>query len=220
MACFRTRFLLRLEAAVGRATFDQFIHTYIQKFKFKSITTEKFVALLAEELPTALEQVDINEWLYEPGFPDSAPPVDSRLMNEVGLQLEKLNEGILPTEADVGHWTTHQTHYFLLKAPNEMPLDDVLHIESLFSLKESNNAFLLAPFYAIAIHSGYQEILPRAEQFISEVGRIIFTGRVYRAMAQTDWARSMARPLLDRYRRRYHPLTVEYIERILSQEGL
>ncbi|HJS28735.1 MAG TPA: M1 family metallopeptidase, partial [Anaerolineales bacterium] len=201
-------FLLRLEEACGRAEFDRFIQKYIEDFRFQSITTVQFVEFLRKELPKAATEVDLDLWLGSPGFPESAPPVRSRLKDVVDRQLATYSEGIALKAQDVSGWTTHQIRYFLVKLPKEIPLPDVALLEEIFNLGSSKNAYLLVPFFAVAIQSGYEAVLPRVEQFVATVGRLIFLMPVYRALASTGWSQGQARSLFETTRSRHHPLTV------------
>jgi aminopeptidase N len=212
-------FLLRLEESFGRPEFDRFILKYIQNFRFRSITTPEFVEFLESELPGAGARVDLDLWLHSPGFPESAPPVRSRLMDEVESILARTKEGHLPDAEDVEGWTTHQIHYYLSKMPNDIPLEDVVRLEAVFRLADSNNAYLLVPYFALAIHSGYQEILPRVEEFTSRVGRLLFLIPIYRALAKAEWSRGLARGVFENSRNRHHPITVSALDKILREEG-
>ena len=54
----------------------------------------------------------------------------------------------------------------------------------------------------------------------SSYGRIAFLGRVFRALVEAEWSRELARPLFERYRETYHPITATQIENILKEAGL
>ncbi|MDQ3017226.1 MAG: M1 family aminopeptidase/hydrolase, partial [Bacteroidota bacterium] len=64
-------FLKMLERKVGRPTFDAFLRKYFSDNKFQSMTTERFVSYLKENLlvPNNV-QVNIDEWIYGPGLPE------------------------------------------------------------------------------------------------------------------------------------------------------
>ena len=62
-------------------------------------------------------------------------------------------------------------------------------------------------FYVIAIASGYQAILPRIEQFMEKIGRMLYVLPIVRAMIETDWSRGYIRPLFERVRDRHHQIT-------------
>jgi hypothetical protein len=213
-------FLNLLEAAAGRQEFDRFIQNYMQEYRFRSITTAEFENFLERELPDAARQVDLERWIHGPGFPESAPPVESRLMEEIDRSLAAYRNGTKPEAAAIADWTTHQIHYFLLKTPKEIPLEDVRYFEAAFKLNNSKNAYLLAPYFELAILSGYTGIYPRVEEFVNTVGRIVFLVRVYRALARAGWSRGSTRRLFESTSQHHHPLTVHAIETILREARL
>ena len=72
----------------------------------------------------------------------------------------------------------------------------------------------------ICINSGYQEILPRVEQFMGKIGRMLYVLPIVRAMIETDWSRDKVRPLFEQVRDRHHQITVNAIEGLLKKAGL
>lgn len=213
-------FLVLLEQSVGRQAFDQFIKKYITTYRFQSLTTEGFVAFLERELPRTGDQVDIQEWLYGTGFPDSAPAIRSTLLDDAVGRIQAYQTGKRPTGQEVANWRPGQIHLFLRMLPEQIPVDDCRYFESLFGFKESRDFDLLSAFYTIAIRSGYQDVFSNVEELVGRVGRGLYLKPLYRSMVQTEWARSLARPLFERCRGGYHSITASAIEQILAGAGV
>jgi leukotriene-A4 hydrolase len=213
-------FLTALEQVVGREMFDPFVRKYISTYHFKSLTTEEFLAFLEQELPDAISQMDIKTWIYSPGFPEDAPPIRSKLLDEVYAQIEAYNDGVLPERADISEWSSDQIHLFLRKLQPPISVQDCEYFEKLFGLKDSRNYSLQYIFLPLAIRSGYQDVLQRVEQFVAKVGRGLYLGRLFRALVETEWTRDLARPMFERFRDRHHPITIVIIEQILARHGL
>ncbi len=213
-------FLVRLERAVGRPAFDAFTRKYIAEHRFQTITTEAFVQILRRDLPQAVRQVDLDTWLYSPGLPPDAPAFESPLIDVVSNRLFDYQEGRLPRREDVADWVTAQTYLFFQYLPRQIPVDDCRALEQVFALDRTRVPHFLSHFYEISIRSEYREVLPRAEELVSTVGRSFITRPVFQAMAETEWTRPMARPLLEKVRQRLHPVTVSYMEEVLAKEGL
>ena len=57
-------------------------------------------------------------------------------------------------------------------------------------------SLFLSSFYAICIASGYEAILPRIEQFMGKIGRMLYVLPIVRAMIETDWSRGICTPLI------------------------
>ena len=213
-------FLVRLERTVGREAFHAFTRKYIAEHRFRTVTTEAFIELLKRDLPEAFRQVDVDAWLYQPGFPPDAPAFESPLIDAVSAKLFDYQEGRLPKRSEVASWVTAQTYLFLQHIPRQVPVDRCRWLEQVFALDRTRVPILLSQFYEIAIRSGYREVLPRAEELVSTVGRGVIIMPVFQAMAQTEWTRPLARALLERVRSRYHPITVSQMEEVLKKEGL
>jgi leukotriene-A4 hydrolase len=213
-------FLVRLERAVGRRAFDEFTRKYIAGHRFQTITTEAFVELLRRDLPEAARQVDLDDWLYQPGLPSDAPAFDSPLVDAVSARLFDYQEGRLPRRGDVASWVTSQTYLFLQYLPRQIPVEHCRALEEAFALDRTRVPNFLSNFFEIAIRSGYREVLPRAEELVATVGRGVIIVPVFQAIAQTAWSRSIARPLFERVRTRHHPIAVSNLAQVLEKEGL
>jgi aminopeptidase N len=90
-------FLRQLEQAVGREKFDAFLRSYFGKFRFRSITTKDFLDYLTQNLlaknPATAKKVPmklIEEWVYKPGLPESAPNQRRRSTQLLSTEWKKL----------------------------------------------------------------------------------------------------------------------------------
>lgn len=217
--CF---FLQECEYAVGRERFDAFIQKYMARFQFQSLTTEAFLDFLKAELPEVFEKVNVQQWIYEPALPGAETwhRPKSHLYDEVQRVLDDYEQGIRPTREQVQDWHRFQIFSFLQGLPARIPAEDCAYLDEILELDKKNDAGYYAFFYAICIASGYQAILPRVEQFIEEIGRMLYILRVVRAMIETDWSRGYVRPLFERVRHRHHQITIHAFEGLLKKAGL
>lgn len=213
-------FLTVLEQAAGRKRFDRFIRKYIDTFQFRSIRTEEFLEFLVKELPDVQEKVDLQQWVYEPGFPDDAPVPRSPLLDDVYAKLDAYRHGTLPEREEVAGWRPQQIEVFLKHLPRSIPVSDCIYFEAEFGLKTSRNRNNLTEYYVVAIRSGHQAVLPDVERLVGSIGRMLYLKPLYRALAETPWSRPRARALFEKYRETYHPIAVTAIDRILVQQGL
>jgi leukotriene-A4 hydrolase len=213
-------FLVQLENAVGRDTFDVFIQKYISEHAFQSLTTEEFVDYLQKQLPQALNEIDVEKWLYQPGFPESAEALDSEMYEEVEAFVTEYKNGHLPEKEQVSNWIFHQVFLFIQMLPKKIPADDCRKIEDLFDFKGSPRYAFLYEFYSLCIRSGYREMMPDIEHFLKTIGVSSRIVKVYRALAETDWSKGLSRQNFDRYKESYHPIARANIERALSEAGI
>jgi hypothetical protein len=209
-----------LEHAVGRERFDAFIQKYTSTYQFQSLTTEAFLAFLKEELPEAFEKLNIQSWVYEPGLPVKRNRPQSALYNEVQEVLAVYKAGTRPTKEQVAGWHRYQILSFLQTLPKQIPVEDCKYFEEILELEIKNDGAHYSIFYALCITSGYEEILPRIEEFISRIGRILYIAPIFRAMIATDWAKLHARRILEDVSECHHKITVHVINSLLEKAGL
>jgi aminopeptidase N len=213
-------FLTCIERTVGREVFDPFILKYMDTFRFKSITTDDFLAFLVQEIPEIENTLNFEEWIYGTGMPEDTPQFESELLGQVMAAMASFEAGVLPAVDQVEHWHPSQIDLFLRLLPGKLSADQVYEIDQLFSLHDSQNYENLASFYPLAIQSGYKRIMPRVAQLLDTIGRVKLIGPIYIALARTEWSRDQARPLFEKYRSGYHPIAERGINKILSDPGV
>jgi leukotriene-A4 hydrolase len=207
---------------VGRDRFDDFIQKYIASFPFQSLTTEAFLDFMKAELPDVFEKIDVHTWIYKPGMPDADTwhRPTSPLYDKVGQVLDQYRQGIKPSQEQVRGWYRVQIFSFLQGLPAEIPAEDCPYLEKILELEKANDAAYYSFFYTTCIASGYQAVLPRVQEYLERIGRLIFVRRIFRAMIDTEWSRPYVRPLFERVRDRHHQITVNAIEGLLKRVGL
>jgi len=218
---FKGAFLLmEFEYAVGRKRFDEFIQKYTRTYQFQSLTTEAFLEFLKSELPEVFEKVNVQEWVYEPGLPEKRHKPQSDLYDNVQEVLRAYKAGTRPTREQVTNWHRYQILSFLQALPKQIPVDDCKHLEYVLDLKNKNDAGFYSFFYATCIASEYEEILPRVEEFIGRIGRLLYLQPIFRAMIATGWAKPHARRIFENVRERHHKITAHVINKMLEEAGL
>jgi aminopeptidase N len=218
---YKGAFLIKeFEYVVGRERFDAFIRKYTSTYQFQSLTTEAFLHFLKGELPEVFEKVNIQSWIYEPGLPVKRSKPQSALYDEVQEVLATYKAGTRPTREQVAGWHRYQILSFLQALPKQIPVEDCTYLEDALDLENKNDANHYAFFFSTCIASGYQEILPRVEEFIGKYGRMLYIEPVFHAMIESQWAREHARRILESVRERHHQITVHVINKLLKEAGL
>ncbi len=215
--CF---FLKECEYAVGRERFDEFIQKYMKSFQFQSLTTEGFLDFLKTELPEVFEKVDVPTWVYKPGMPEVWHKPQSHLYDEVEKVLSDYEQGKLPTRETVKDWHRYQILSFLQELPKTTSVEDCKYLEDVLELDQRNDDYFYTYFYSLCIASGYRDVMPRVEDFVEKIGRMLYIMPIMRSMVETGWARDRARPLLERVREKHHPVTIAALEALLKKAGL
>jgi aminopeptidase N len=212
-----------LEHRVGREAFDEFLRGYFDHFAFQSLNSEDFRAYVEEHLvgvhPQALSMSEIDEWLYEPGLPDSAaaiePQSDAFTLVDTARLAWQSGETVLedlPTES----WSVHQWRHFLSGLEGSLDADTMAEVDARFGLTETQNDEILFLWLMRSIEARYEPGIERLESFLMEVGRNKFTRPLYAAMAETDWGADRAVEIYQRARPGYHPLTRQASEAALG----
>lgn len=213
-------FLNRIETQVGRETFDPFIQKYINHFQFQSISTEDFLSFLKENFPGIDGTIDIQRWVYEPGFPEDAIAIKSILMDEVFTAVKQLVNNEELDKEKITMWKSEQKILFLQSLPRTLSLEKLALLGDLFSIAKINNYSILTEYYLIAIKSGYQVVLPGVENILSSVGRMLYLKPLYRSLLEAEWSKNLVRGIFEKNKETYHPIAGAGIESIIEKEGL
>ncbi len=212
-----------LEHRVGREAFDQFLRDYFDHFAFQSLDSEEFRAYLEQQLvaehPEKLDMAEIDEWLYQPGLPDSAVAIEPKSdafervdAARLAWQSGEKTPDALPTET----WSVHQWRHFLSGLEGAVDAQGMATLDSAFELSQQQNYEILFLWLMRSIETRYEPGIERLEPFLIEVGRNKFTRPLYAALAETDWGRDWAIEIYQRARPGYHPLTRQASEAALG----
>ncbi len=211
-------FLTYLEKKAGRENFDQFLKTYFDAHKFKTITTAEFIEYLKTNLIERYDlEVNIDQWINQPGIPETIPAVHSDRFQKVDGQIKDLLDsgdvGALATD----EWTTHEWLHFIRHLPRELNPNTMKALDETFELSDSGNSEIAAAWYELAIYNGYSDvILPKIEAFLVEVGRRKFLTPIYRALKNTDQL-EMAKAIFEKAKPNYHSVSSGSIAELLGK---
>ncbi len=204
--------LLRLmEQTFGREAFDEFIRAYFERFAFRSITTAEAIEYIRKELlgryPEESRQISLDEWIFEPGLPTSAPVARSAL-------LEAVHGGI----ANAREWNTQQWLEYLQTLKQPVDRRAMKELDDEFHLTASGNYEILAEWLLLAIQSHYEPADERLYQFLMTVGRMKYLRPLYGAMKNSPEGRKKAFSIFAEAKSSYHPIARTAIERVLFFE--
>lgn len=206
-------FLYELEQKVGREEFDAFLLGYFDKFAFRSVTTEDFIAHLQDTLlkshMESLDEERIREWIFAPGLPAGAPQPKSDAFTRIEpLRAAWLNGSLASSDIDTGQWTYHQWKFFLDGMPKQLSEEQMLDLDETFGLTASGNNEVAFSWLRIAIRNDYAPAMERLENFLVSIGRNKFLMPLYQDLMDNGKAEFAAR-VFEQARPGYHPLTVK-----------
>ncbi len=216
-------FLCALERAAGRDRFDAFLRHYLRTWRFCSITTDQFLETASKELGDLLDSVDAHAWLEGEGVPSTAPIPRSRRLDDVSVHVKRFTasaseamEDCVPEAAAVGDWSVSEWQLFLERLPRPLPRGVCAILDERFPLTDVANPEILFTWLALAIRSGYVDVLPRVERALGEVGRMKFLKPLYQALVSTEATKFDAVRIYDRYRATYHPIAQQVLDGVMA----
>jgi hypothetical protein len=214
-------FLRHLEEVFGRERFDAFLKGYFNHFAFQSITTAEFAAYLKKNLldanPAQAAQVPLDEWLYEPGVPRSAPKLASEAMAKVEQQAQEWLSGkSLAADLPARAWSTQEWLHFLRALPLRLATEKMHQLDAAFKLTDAGNAEIVNQWLLLAIRNQYAPAEPRLEQFLTSMGRRKFLQPLYAELVKTPGGKERALKIYRRARPTYHPIAVATVDEIVG----
>ena len=162
---------------------------------------------------------EIDDWLYEPGLPDSALAVEPRSDAFVKVDAARMawqSGEIRLADLPVDDWSVHQWRHFLSGLQGALDAEAMALLDARFGLTEQQNYEILFLWLMRSIETRYEPGIQRLEHFLIEVGRNKFTRPLYAALAETEWGRPLALDVYSRAKAGYHPLTRQASEAALD----
>ena len=213
-------FLRMIEETVGRDKWDAFLKKYFDTFAFQSMTTEKFVSYLRDNLiqgDKALEdKLKIDDWIYKPGLPDNCPKIHAVEFDKVDAQLKAWTTGTAAKDLQTAGWTTQHWLHFLRHLPATMTKQQMSDLDAAFGFTKSGNSEILTEWLLRAIQNKYEVAYPTLENFLKTVGRRKFVKPLYAELAKTPEGKAMAQRIYKEARPSYHAVTYNTIDELLK----
>ncbi|CAH0764243.1 unnamed protein product [Diatraea saccharalis] len=191
-------FLRYLEDLVGGpGVFDDFMRSYLNQFKQKSLDTDQFKAYLLNYFKDneQLKSVDWNAWLYTSGMPPVIPQYDTSMTKSVTSLLEKISQSnVNISSADVRAFTPHQLIHFLqeLLERQPLPLDTLRLLGREYGLETNTNSEIVYRWLRLCIRSRDHEKLSNAFDFVNHQGRMKYVRPIYRDLYAWEEVRDRA----------------------------
>lgn len=219
--------LFYLEQKVGGpAVFEEFLRSYIEEFKYKSITTDVWKDYLETyfgEKGIKFDDVNWESWLYTPGMPPLKPEYDQTLVEESTKLCDKW---VSAKESQVESFkadefirmSAHQREEFLsqLLAAERLPHYKLIKMEELYELNATENSEIRFAWIRLGLRAQWPEIVPLAQQFVTAQGRMKFTRPVYKDMFEWEHTKQVATETFRKNRAFMHSTTEGIIAKMLQ----
>lgn len=212
-------FLKLVEITAGRDRFDRFLSKYFDAHAFKTITTEEFLAYvdtcLIKDDTDLRKKLNIREWVYNPGIPANCPRAGQERFIKVDVERQKFLNDVPVEKLLTVSWSTHEWLHFLRKLPPAISIAQLRRLDAAFNLTTSKNSEIADLWFIIAVRANYTPAYAEMEQFLSKVGRRKFIEPLYGEMMKTSNGKAMARRLYEKYRKNYHPIAQESLDKLV-----
>jgi aminopeptidase N len=211
-------FLKTLEETVGREKFDVFLKNYFQENAFTTITTERFIDYLNENL---LEKNNIifntEEWVYGPGVPSNEFVIKSDKFENVSKVIKNIIESNTVDPLVSKDWTTQEWVYFIRNFPSDITPTQMSLIDNAFDLTNSRNSHKAMVWYEQAVNHNYREnnVDQKIEEFLTKVGRRWYVETIFKAYKKTGKI-DEGITIYKKARPNYHSVTVNTIDKLLG----
>jgi leukotriene-A4 hydrolase len=214
-------FLRHLEEAYGRPRFDGFLRSYFGHFAFQSIRTSDFVEYLNQSLlrndGNARTTLPVEEWIYQPGIPASAPQPKSEAFAKVEVQAKSWLDTQTPaSKLETSAWSFQEWLHFLRSLPADLSPERMRELDDHFHLTGSGNSEIVHQWLLMAIRSQYKPAYPRLEEFLITVGRRKFLRPLYTELVKTPAGRERALAIYKKARPGYHPIAVATVDEVVN----
>lgn len=213
-------FLLLIEQTCGREKFDAFVRQYFDSHAFQSMTTEKFLNYLDENLLQDHEEwkkdIDINAWVYGTGIPANCPRTDALRFQQVNVQIASFGKGAKAAELSTTGWSTYEWLQFIRNLPPNMSQAQMSDLDQTFHFTQSQNSEIADVWFLQSLKNNYKEAYPAMKAFLYVTGRQKFLEPLYEEMMNTLDGSKMAMEIYVKARPNYHPLAQKNIDKILK----
>lgn len=216
--------LLRtLEKRAGRAVFDPFLRGWFDQHAFQSVTTDQFVDYLRKNLlsknPSLMSDAELEEWLYAPGIPASAPRVTSTRLAALDAVRASWLKGETPTaKLETKNWNATEWQKFLNDIDGKATAAQMKELDQAFGLGKTTNNEVAFRFYRASINAGYRDIRQPLNAFLMSVGRQKFVLPLYTALRKNPQDKAWAEAVYKKARERYHPATQKSVGKQMASK--
>lgn len=209
-------FLKYLEGLYGRKIFDDFLNAYFNHFKWKTVTTEEFIAYFNNHMSKWPKiKPNLEEWIYAIGLPSSCPKIKSKEIERIDAMIVKIQRDSSLKSLDTSRFTTqHWMH--LLRHFNPDSVKSLMQVlDTTYGLSKSTNSEIQCDWYLLCIKNGYKAAEPYMEQYLMTVGRRKFLEPIYEALTKTPEGLEQAKRIFNRAEKGYHAVSRNTIRELL-----
>ncbi|PIC34596.1 hypothetical protein B9Z55_014201 [Caenorhabditis nigoni] len=216
--------LFTIEQALGdNARFEEFLRSYIQKYAYKTVSTDEWKEYLYESFSdnkVILDNIDWNLWLHKAGLPPK-PKYDSTLMKACKeLAAKWTTEGSeAPTDGEGFVKMSNSQKLAVIDAirVNKNSFGDRMPaLTATYKLDQAKNAELKFSWLMLGLETKWTPIIDASLAFALAVGRMKYCKPIYRSLFGWSATRDRAISQFKANIPNMHPITVKAIQSLLK----
>ncbi len=237
IAYVKGAFLLKtIEAKVGRDRFDRFLKRYFNQFAFQTISSEKFITYLNTELLKPTQTTfNLNEWIYKEGLPENCLKITSPRFQQIELLADRFASGEDIFKKQVkwikvkgkrkkkkqveqltrDKYIAQEWQVFIRRLPEKINPSLMRKLDENLHFKSWGNSEVAAEWYVLAINSGYDDINPNIQRFLTKIGRRKYLIPIYTALTNDEKNLQWAKSVFEQAKMNYHFVSKSSIEKLL-----
>lgn len=159
------------------------------------------------------EEINIEEWIFGPGIPESVVIPESDKFEKVDAAV---NAFLTDKNLKDQDWTTHEWLHFIRHLPTDSENVMMNMADKKYDFSNSGNSEIAAAWYELSIKSGYsQNNTAQIENFLVNVGRRKFLTPLYRALKESGQLEEAQR-IYKLARKNYHSVSVQTMDKLLE----
>lgn len=216
--------LFTLEQALGdNARFEKFLKDYIQKYAYKTVSTEEWKEYLYDtfsDKKVILDNINWNLWLHKTGLPPK-PKYDSTLMRACkDLAAKWTTEGSeAPSDGETFENMSNTQKLAVIDAirVNKGTFEDRMPaLTATYKLDQAKNAELKFSWLMLGLENKWTPIVDASLAFALAVGRMKYCKPIYRSLFGWNATRDRAISQFKANIPNMHPITVKAIQSLLK----
>jgi hypothetical protein len=163
-------------------------------------------------------KIPLEEWVYKPGLPASAPNPQSDAFAKVEAQAKDWLEGKTPA-AKLGtkQWSTQEWLHFLRFLPQQLTANQLKELDQAFGMTKIGNAEIAHQWLLISIRNNYETAYPRLEEYLTSIGRQKLIKPLYEELVKTPAGKERAQRIYAKARPGYHPIAQTAVDKIVKK---
>ena len=214
-------FMRTLERTIGRERFDAWLRQWFDNHAFQPATSELIYEDMLANLvasPAEAQALKLREWIFEPGLPSNVVRPDPAAFAEVDAAVSAYTaDGSIP--AAYSGWSAAEQMRFLDNIPKTRRAEQLAALDSALGLSDAGNNEILFLWLELGLMNRYEPAVPKAEEFLAEVGRAKFVRPLFQVLwDEGEWGQPIARRIYAKTRDSYHAVTRAGVDRIVKAD--